>query len=261
MLAVSTSTSTSSAAGSGTGTSSRRRPGSDAGFRSASIVSPIGRNHADPGSPLRVVTDATPRSASTLDVTPMKRFFHGRNLLYLGVGSAALVIATVLILVSVIGSLERGDHAVRSHHDDDRDRRIHPGASEGTGRGRHRGALSRHPAAAEPARQPQGKGDDDRVRRPAVPLLPPVRARHAPGDHQGVRSHGQGEARLLRDPDHRRELGAGPARGLRRRAPEQALELLAPALQEPGRPRTPAGSRTTSCAGSAGRFPASTRRR
>ena len=34
----------------------------------------------------------------------MKRFFHGRNLLYLGVGSAALVIATVLILVSVIGS-------------------------------------------------------------------------------------------------------------------------------------------------------------
>ena len=42
MLAVSTSTSTSSAAGSGTDTSSRRRPGSDAGFRSASIVSPIG---------------------------------------------------------------------------------------------------------------------------------------------------------------------------------------------------------------------------
>jgi protein-disulfide isomerase len=34
----------------------------------------------------------------------MKRFFHGRNLLYVGVGSAALVIATVLILVSVIGS-------------------------------------------------------------------------------------------------------------------------------------------------------------
>jgi len=34
----------------------------------------------------------------------MKRFFHGRNLLYLGVGAAALVIATVLILVSVIGS-------------------------------------------------------------------------------------------------------------------------------------------------------------
>ena len=34
----------------------------------------------------------------------MKRFLHGRNLLYLGVGSARLVIATVLILVSVIGS-------------------------------------------------------------------------------------------------------------------------------------------------------------
>ncbi|HEY7604771.1 MAG TPA: thioredoxin domain-containing protein [Gaiellaceae bacterium] len=34
----------------------------------------------------------------------MKRFFHGRNLLFLGVGSAALVIALVLILVSVIGS-------------------------------------------------------------------------------------------------------------------------------------------------------------
>jgi protein-disulfide isomerase len=34
----------------------------------------------------------------------MKRFFHGRNLLYLGVGSAAAVIALVLILVSVIGS-------------------------------------------------------------------------------------------------------------------------------------------------------------
>lgn len=34
----------------------------------------------------------------------MKRFLHGRNLLYVGVGSAALVIATVLILVSVIGS-------------------------------------------------------------------------------------------------------------------------------------------------------------
>ena len=60
MLAVSTSTSTSSAAGSGTGTSSRRRPGSDAGFRSASIVSRHRRNHADPGSPLRVVTDAAP---------------------------------------------------------------------------------------------------------------------------------------------------------------------------------------------------------
>ena len=34
----------------------------------------------------------------------MKRFFQGRNLLYLGVGSAAAVIALVLILVSVIGS-------------------------------------------------------------------------------------------------------------------------------------------------------------
>lgn len=34
----------------------------------------------------------------------MKRFFHGRNLLYLGVASAAVVIATALILVSVIGS-------------------------------------------------------------------------------------------------------------------------------------------------------------
>jgi protein-disulfide isomerase len=34
----------------------------------------------------------------------MKRFLHGRNLLYVSVGSAALVIATVLILVSVIGS-------------------------------------------------------------------------------------------------------------------------------------------------------------
>ena len=34
----------------------------------------------------------------------MQRFFHGRNLLYLGVGSVALVIAVVLILVSVIGS-------------------------------------------------------------------------------------------------------------------------------------------------------------
>jgi uncharacterized membrane protein len=34
----------------------------------------------------------------------MSRFFHGRNLLYVGVGSAAAVIAVVLILVSVIGS-------------------------------------------------------------------------------------------------------------------------------------------------------------
>jgi protein-disulfide isomerase len=34
----------------------------------------------------------------------MKRFFHGRNLLFVGVASAAVVIAVVLILVSVIGS-------------------------------------------------------------------------------------------------------------------------------------------------------------
>jgi protein-disulfide isomerase len=34
----------------------------------------------------------------------MKRFLQGRNLVFLGVGSAALVIALVLILVSVIGS-------------------------------------------------------------------------------------------------------------------------------------------------------------
>jgi len=34
----------------------------------------------------------------------MKRFFHGRNLLYLGVASAAAVIALVLILVNLIGS-------------------------------------------------------------------------------------------------------------------------------------------------------------
>ena len=43
--------------------------------------------------------------ASTLEMVPsMSRFFHGRNLLYVGVGSAAAVIAVVLILVSVIGS-------------------------------------------------------------------------------------------------------------------------------------------------------------
>jgi protein-disulfide isomerase len=34
----------------------------------------------------------------------MQRLLHGRNLVYLGVGSAAAVIAVVLILVSVIGS-------------------------------------------------------------------------------------------------------------------------------------------------------------
>jgi len=34
----------------------------------------------------------------------MKRFLHGRNLLFVGVGSVAAVIAVVLILVSVLGS-------------------------------------------------------------------------------------------------------------------------------------------------------------
>jgi protein-disulfide isomerase len=34
----------------------------------------------------------------------MTRFLHGRNLLFVGVGSAALVVALVLILVSVLGS-------------------------------------------------------------------------------------------------------------------------------------------------------------
>jgi protein-disulfide isomerase len=56
-----------------------------------------------PRSALRVVTDAADRSASTLEAAAMK-LLHGRNLLLLGVGSAALVIATVLILISVLGS-------------------------------------------------------------------------------------------------------------------------------------------------------------
>ena len=151
-------------------------PAPTAGFRSASIVRPR-RNHADPGSALRVATDATPRSAATLDVTPMKRYLHGRNLLCAG------------------RRLRRAGDRARAHPGQrDRVRRArrprrpfpprrrrrrpanHPGASEGTGRGRHQRSVQRHPAAAERTRQPQGEGDDDRVRRPAVPLLPPVRS-------------------------------------------------------------------------------------
>src|SRR5262249_925128 len=68
---------------------------------------PLGHagNHADPRSLLRVPTDARGRSASTLKSnTTMKRSLHGRNLLFVGVGAAALAIALALILVSVLGS-------------------------------------------------------------------------------------------------------------------------------------------------------------
>ena len=187
-----------------------------------------GRNHADPGSPLRVVTDATPRSASTLDVTPMSSALPRSNLLYLGVGCAALVIAIVLILVSVLGvrsSAPRRTPSVPTTTTTATG--DHPGASEGTGRDCHRAlCFSGIPQQLNQLGNPKAKVTMIEFADLAVPLLPRVRARRAPRDHQGVRPHGQGEVRLLRDALHRRRLGAGPARGLRRRAPGQALELL-----------------------------------
>src|SRR5581483_1078418 len=114
---------------------------------------------------------------------------------------------------------------------DQRDRHDTRGASEGTGRGGDAEALPRDPPDAE------------RLRRPAVPVLPGVRDQGAAGDRRRVRPAREAEARLHRPRVHRPGLGGRAPRHLRRRAPGEALELPRPALPQPGRGELGLGDR------------------
>ena len=174
-LAVSTSTSTSSGAGPGTGTSSSRSPGSDADL-------PQREHRLRPTGGIMPIPDAAAGCTERL---------RSRTVCSPAVGADGRRDCDRPDRISVVGS---GDDDAAL---DDRDASLvltsrserRPGRTaarptttttatgdstpEVPGAGSDAAeALPRHPAEAERPRQPQGAGDDGRVRRPPVPVLP-----------------------------------------------------------------------------------------
>src|SRR3954447_889656 len=231
-LAVSTSTSTSPAAGTGTGISSSRSPGSLADLRSAIIVSATGAIMPIPEGALRVSTE-TGRGRQRLawahagsPPQPVRAVRRGRPGRRRDRRSADRR--------QPDRRLERQAGLTAADHDG-RPLTVQADASCGPCRRRRDAeALPRDPAEAQRARQPECPGDDGRVRRSSVSVLPGVHDRCLAHRHRAVRPAGEGETRLLGHALHRPGFGEGIARRLRRRPAGEALAVHRPALPQPG---------------------------
>ena len=107
-------------------------------------------------------------------------------------------------------------------------------------------AAQGHPAARQRARLAVRAGDDGRVRRPPVPVLPAVRDR---GDADGSSATSGPASSRSSTPDrlHRPRLSRGRAAAIAAGRPEPSVRLRPAALRQPGRREQRLAQRRDGC--------------
>ena len=137
---------------------------------------------------------------------------------------AAGVVALLIVVGIVLGVVLTGGSDSSSSDD----------GVQAPGRRGRPAALRRDPAERQRPRQAERAGDGDRVHRPAVPVLPPVRDRGDADDPRELRAQGQGEGRGARHLVHRARLSDRPGGGARRGEAEQDVQLQPAPVRQPG---------------------------
>jgi hypothetical protein len=132
--------------------------------------------------------------------------------------------------------VERGDDPFRARNYDDRERRVYSGATPKAPGAAATAALFRDiPQQLNQLGNPKAKVTMIEFADPQCPFCRQYELETLPTIVKEYVPNGEGQARLLRNPDHRAELRGRAAGRVCRRAPGQALEFFPPALQEPGR--------------------------